>query len=357
MQIVILGMHRSGTSMLTKLINMAGAYVGESEELIGSNPENPKGFWERIDLRKLNDELLFSANSDWDSLVDFDADSLSREALEGFSSGLKSVIKKLDENKVWVIKEPRICPLIGAYSSELTAPFYIHLYRNPIEVARSLNVRNGIPLSAGIALWERYNHECLRVANNDRYLRIGHHELMRNPVGTMDAICSKINHFAANSLKLPSKSDIESFIDPSLYRQKSDNTDQVKFLDKEQLALFEFLNSVKSDKMSLAISSVGIEHLSAYNNQKRVMADSLKGLENKIADLQALLRQETEHKQGVTKAARRGKTELEQVLSSSRWKVGNFVASAIDKLTFNKKKTPGIKRAIVEIEALLDLYS
>lgn len=51
MQLVILGMHRSGTSGVTRLLNMAGAYFGPPGIATDANEENPKGFWERRDVR------------------------------------------------------------------------------------------------------------------------------------------------------------------------------------------------------------------------------------------------------------------------------------------------------------------
>jgi len=64
MQLIILGMHRSGTSMQTRLLNLAGAYFGPEGSSTGANDENPKGFWERVEARRLNDAVLFSTGHD-----------------------------------------------------------------------------------------------------------------------------------------------------------------------------------------------------------------------------------------------------------------------------------------------------
>ena len=58
MQLIILGMHRSGTSMVTRLVNMMGAYFGPEGVSLGANDENPKGFWERRDVLDLDEALL-----------------------------------------------------------------------------------------------------------------------------------------------------------------------------------------------------------------------------------------------------------------------------------------------------------
>ena len=58
MQIVVLGPHRSGTSLVTRLINLMGAYFGDESDAIDTAEDNPKGFWERKDVVAVNDEVL-----------------------------------------------------------------------------------------------------------------------------------------------------------------------------------------------------------------------------------------------------------------------------------------------------------
>jgi len=69
MQLVVLGMHRSGTSALTRLLNMMGAYFGSDDISTGSNTENPKGFWERRDIRQINEYIFDKLDCDWDRVT------------------------------------------------------------------------------------------------------------------------------------------------------------------------------------------------------------------------------------------------------------------------------------------------
>ena len=72
MQLIVLGMHRSGTSAVTRLLNMAGAYFGPEGSATEANEENPKGFWERKDVRRVCDGLLKDAGFDWWRLGSFE---------------------------------------------------------------------------------------------------------------------------------------------------------------------------------------------------------------------------------------------------------------------------------------------
>ncbi len=64
--ILVLGMHRSGTSALTRVVNLLGADLPASVFGPGSGSDNPTGFWESQELNPLHDEILESAGSFWD---------------------------------------------------------------------------------------------------------------------------------------------------------------------------------------------------------------------------------------------------------------------------------------------------
>ena len=65
--ICIIGMHRSGTSTITRGLNLLGAYLGEEKDLMKPLPENPEGFWERLDIYYLQNRLLAMMKREWDA--------------------------------------------------------------------------------------------------------------------------------------------------------------------------------------------------------------------------------------------------------------------------------------------------
>ncbi|HZS16634.1 MAG TPA: hypothetical protein VFA51_01750, partial [Candidatus Udaeobacter sp.] len=64
--ICIAGAHRSGTSMLTRLLHSCGLYLGSKDELMAAQADNPDGFWEHLGFVALNDELLSQLGGAWD---------------------------------------------------------------------------------------------------------------------------------------------------------------------------------------------------------------------------------------------------------------------------------------------------
>ena len=69
MQILVLGSHRSGTSVYARLLNMMGAYLGAPESIKGPNPENRKGFWENDEVVDINKLVMHTVGCRWDRVV------------------------------------------------------------------------------------------------------------------------------------------------------------------------------------------------------------------------------------------------------------------------------------------------
>src|SRR5215813_2085377 len=153
--ICIAGMHRSGTSMVARLLSLCGVYLGSQEHLMRSAPDNPEGFWENADFVELNDSLLAMVHAGWD-LPPAEYEWAPRPELSVLFTKATQLIERLAPHQRWGWKDPR---------NSLTLPFWLRLIpnlqvvvclRNPLEVARSLSVRNGTSLAFGLNLWRSY---------------------------------------------------------------------------------------------------------------------------------------------------------------------------------------------------------
>ena len=220
MQILVLGMHRSGTSMVARLLNMLGCYFAPEGVSSGASQENPKGFWERRDVRNLNDMVLHSAGADWHRLSTFSLDRVPPETIAQFRKEAGKLILAMDAHRPWFLKEPRFCVLAPLWFEHLEFPICVLAYRSPIEVARSLQIRNGFSLSFGLALWEYYNVAALNASRGMRRIQVDHAALMADPVGTVRQLQEKLEGLGVRGLRAPSDEEIRAFIDPSLYRAK-----------------------------------------------------------------------------------------------------------------------------------------
>ena len=126
--VIVLGMHRSGTSLLAGICNFLGADLGA--ELIPAAEDNPRGFWENREVVEFHDEVLKKLNRNWDSVLPVPKDwwqSADFVAEENRLSGLLDRLFSTDE--IWAVKDPRLClllPLSPRFSSSFL-PYYFLL--------------------------------------------------------------------------------------------------------------------------------------------------------------------------------------------------------------------------------------
>lgn len=161
--IVVLGMHRSATSMTSRALhNSNEVYMGH-KLATASQPDNLKGHYEHVPVVWLNDEILKLAGGNW-------LNPPSREAIleVGKRRDIKEKIKKeIEEIKINAIKnnstsygfkDPRACLTIELYHPYLDYPQYIVPFKNHEEIAKSLVKRgDGVTtIEQGIKLSEIY---------------------------------------------------------------------------------------------------------------------------------------------------------------------------------------------------------
>jgi Sulfotransferase family len=233
-QIVVLGMHRSGTSATTALINSLGAFVGSDEELTGASSENPRGFFERRDLRRVCDALLHSAGADWWKIADFDIARVPQEVVVEKGAEIERILANLDKHGTWVMKEPRLCLLLPFFRRYLQRPVAVFVVRNPLEVAKSLRHRNGFPRKVGLALWEAYCVMALRWSADLPRMVVHYRDLIEGPAHAAERVFLQLERLGVVGLKLPSNRVIE----PILHRQSSDDDEFVALATDEQRTLW-----------------------------------------------------------------------------------------------------------------------
>lgn len=157
--VVVLGMHRSGTSALAGLLTELGC--DGPAGLLAANEDNPLGHFEAKALHQLHDRLLASAGSSWHDYREFPQDWIKSPKAREFRSKLVQLLDvEYGSSSFFVLKDPRICRLLPLWKSVLDAgrvtPLFVYTHRNPLEVAASLKKRNGFDLEYSWLLWLRH---------------------------------------------------------------------------------------------------------------------------------------------------------------------------------------------------------
>ena len=168
--ICIAGAHRSGTSMLTRLLHGCGLYLGPNDALMPPQADNPDGFWEHLSFVALNDELLEALGGAWD-LPPKSNESLSDERLDVLRTKARLLIEVFQSAQIWGWKDPRNSLTLPFWEDLLPGLKTLIIVRNPLEVAYSMRKRNGTSYAFGLRLWEIYNRRLIEAAGkHDRLL-------------------------------------------------------------------------------------------------------------------------------------------------------------------------------------------
>lgn len=157
--ILILGMHRSGTSALSGVLALLG--VSAPKTLIAGDGWNERGYWESDRIGRFNDRVLASAGSTWNDWGRFNPAWMASVTSRAFAEELPSLIgEEFEDAQLLLVKDPRICRFVSFWRKGLDdlgiASKVIIPVRNPLEVAQSLRRRDGMPLSEGLLLWLRH---------------------------------------------------------------------------------------------------------------------------------------------------------------------------------------------------------
>lgn len=157
--IIVLGMHRAGTSALTGVLHMLGAAV--PKDLQAASEFNPKGNWESRAIMQLNDRILRAGASSWKDWTAFDADRIAPDSRSAFEAEIAEIVAaEFGSAALILVKDPRICRLAPLWLSALQRagiePKIIVPIRNPLECAASLRDRDKFEIQEGLMLWLRH---------------------------------------------------------------------------------------------------------------------------------------------------------------------------------------------------------
>lgn len=281
--IIVLGMHRSGTSMVAELAHRWGAFAGDESQLLPANQWNESGYWEHRPLVDLNDQLLGSLETSWlvPPLLEDEGRLVARSSEAEFhDSALRSMremASRVDGLSCWFWKDPRLAIVLPFWKEFLKDPIYLIVVRNPLDVAHSLRGIFHFPLSAALLLWQRYLLSILKnTAYSKRVLYIEYEQVLQDPRQQ----CERISDFLdKQSGKTQREIDVLEglmrVVKPSLRHRTSREFGEVDLASREQKELYELLRrrvddpSAKFDQIACGLYPGWREYLQTIDLLRR----------------------------------------------------------------------------------------
>src|SRR5688572_17455910 len=144
-------MHRSGTSVVARLLNLLGVDLGPADRLMPPHPEdNPRGYWEHLPILAINNELLARFGATWHEPPSLAAGWERDPALADLRDRARAVIDEDFRGKaLWGWKDPRTCLTLPFWQAVLGPMTYVLCFCNPSDVQRSLARRDEVHPAQG----------------------------------------------------------------------------------------------------------------------------------------------------------------------------------------------------------------
>ncbi|MBX9914935.1 MAG: glycoside hydrolase family 99-like domain-containing protein [Pseudomonadaceae bacterium] len=194
--IAVLGMHRSGTSVITRGLQVLGVDLGD-RLLPPEEGINDKGFWEDMDVTAFDVDLLSALGHDWHSFAPIMCSEFQGSIIDGFKLRAVQLMRdKLADIDVLGLKDPRMARLmpfwLDVFEHLGVTVSYVIACRNPMSVVHSLARRNDFPLEKSYLLW--FEHMLLSVKHTGSAQRVfvDYDLMLRNPAQQLARIARSV---------------------------------------------------------------------------------------------------------------------------------------------------------------------
>ena len=200
--VLVVGMHRSGTSAIAGAIGALGMSMPRPEDRISPSPSNPE-HWESHSIMLHNQDVLDRFGGSWDAPPDLPPGWVQGPQLDGLPDPAPLFASTFPDPGPLVWKDPRVCLLLPYWRPLLPEPVAaVFVWRSPVAVARSLQKRDGYSLFHGLSLWERYNRAALDGLRGMEVYALAYETLIqdhRRTVGSVAGWLGSLDQFVSHA--------------------------------------------------------------------------------------------------------------------------------------------------------------
>jgi hypothetical protein len=195
--VCVLGMHRSGTSVVARLLNLLGVYLGPERSISRVGHDNPSGYWEHHPITLLNDEILARFGGRWDAPAAFPPGWLTAPGMAELREKGRELLTDFAGRDLWGWKDPRTCLTLPFWRDLVEPTHYLVALRNPGEVVASLERRNGMSAATAERLWLAHVHASLTHTSGQTRMFVFYEDIMLDPAAELDRMAGFIGRLEA----------------------------------------------------------------------------------------------------------------------------------------------------------------
>jgi hypothetical protein len=279
--ILVLGMHRSGTSAVARMLNLCGAELGR--DLLPPKQDNERGFWENSALLALHERFLDEAGLHWYDLVSLPADWREGAAARNFVAALPEVLaQQFRDTPLFLAKDPRLsllAPLwIEVLEGRAVRPVFVITVRHPDEVAASLAKRDGFSYARSHLLWLQHLLEAERATRGHRRVFVHYERVLADWRAELARIAAALE-IAWPNAGTDIDQQIAAFITPSLRHHGGDARAPAAPLPPIVQEAYAIASSAATDSASPSFDAVA----SAFDEALRLAGPLIRDLSEQLA--------------------------------------------------------------------------
>ena len=209
--LVVVGMHRSGTSAMARILSLAGGSL--PEQVIRPGPDNPLGFWEPAEMVALNDAILASVGSRWDDVFGHRVGpAVWDRRAEHMQSARAFIASNYEGDEAAILKDPRASLMTRFWDEALRkegrSPVYIIMVRHPLEVAASVAARGDASEATAVLAWAAYMLAVERDTRGLTRIFVDYNDLLSDWRGVL----RRVEAISGMVRKADADADIDAFL-------------------------------------------------------------------------------------------------------------------------------------------------
>lgn len=254
--VIVLGMHRSGTSAITKSLELLGIELGE--KLHRPNSHNPKGYYEDTEVVRINDKLLWMCECSWHMFLENQLREIPENVVsEVCAEAVELVQTRTTQFRRWGFKDPRATRLIPFWKQIIESagfePVFLIINRNPLSVAASLATRDQFSAAKSAYLWAQHTLPAFRDTAGYTRVIVDYDLFLAKPLEHITRVADAFELPVPNADEPAVKDYLEEFLTNGL-RHTTHTLEDLRnspFMPADVVSLYELSWSAANEEISL----------------------------------------------------------------------------------------------------------
>jgi hypothetical protein len=310
--ICTLGAHRSGTSLVARILNLLGVHLGPDERILTSGEDNPSGYWEHRPFVDINDEILIRFGGEWDEPPVFPASWARDPRLADLRARARQLVAEdFAPEPLWGWKDPRTCLTLPFWQDLIGPMRYVVCVRNPSAVVASLTRRSIMTSERAERLWLAHMQAILAHTSGHPRMFVFYEDLIEHWPPTLQRMAAFIGD--------PARGD-----DPRVHEAVRG------FLDKALCHHRRSLDDLAADPRISAATKALYLAMRGHANPDPAMRER-RALQS-IASLESALQAMTLDRDAQARERETARQTLDEIRTSSAWRLVTFTRGLIDGL-------------------------